>query len=58
MGGIWEFFGLEFLFHTLLIPVEWMPLPCYIALDFCVRIFWLVVIGRILKFIWDALPIV
>lgn len=55
--NVWEVFGLEFLMRTLMIPLEWMPAPCYFALDLIVRIFWIVFLGRLLKFVWDALPI-
>lgn len=55
--SIFDVFGVDMLLRLLMVPVEWMPAPCYMALDLIVRVFWIVILGRVLKFIWDALPV-
>ena len=41
-----------------LLPLMWLPIPVVAALALTIGAFMLVWIGRLLKWIWDALPIV
>lgn len=48
----------EFVFGTLLLPLRWMPTSAIAMLRVCIVVFSFVVVGRILKWLWDALPLV
>lgn len=57
MGMIWEKFGLDVLFHVLMLPFGWLPESIVFLLGILFRLFGFILVGRVLKFIWDALPI-
>lgn len=42
---------------SFMIPLLWLPDPIVAALEVCIVVFGIVLIGRVLKWLWDALPI-
>lgn len=57
MNMLFEKLGIWFLIDILMVPLGWLPWPCAVLLGIVASVFVMLVIGRILKFIWDALPI-
>lgn len=55
MTSILEFFN-NF-FGILLIPLQWLPSSILNLFDFFIFVFSIFIVGKILKWIWDALPI-
>lgn len=47
----------EFYFGILLMPLRWLPDPVIEMLRVCLVVFTVVVIGRILKWLWDLIPV-
>lgn len=51
------FDGLSGFLKVFLIPLSWLPAPIVIALELVIGAFALFTVGRIFKWVWDALPI-
>lgn len=55
MTSILQFF--DDFFSILLIPLQWLPSPILNLFEFFIFVFSIFIVGKILKWIWDALPI-
>lgn len=44
-------------FQTLLIPLQWLPAGVLVFLNIVIGFFGVFIVGRVLKWLWDALPI-
>lgn len=47
----------ESLVSVLLIPLSWLPPIVYAPLRIVISIFGTILLGRIFKWLWDALPL-
>lgn len=57
MDYILQRLGFHYFIQVLFLPLSWLPAACVSALEIVFSILAIILIGRLLKFIWDALPI-